>query len=192
MSVVVGNANQIRTGPGRILMAPYGVALPSTVNGVLDVALLEVGFTVEGSEVSATQTSDNVVVAERLRAIRREITGGTASFGFTFAQMSPEHLRIATNSASGAITSTATSVRFDFPKVAGSQRSSLVWESEDALERLVLARVYSTGAITIPRRKGIDYARIPVEFTVEENSSATILGGQDMSYFCDPSLLVVA
>ena len=44
-----------------------------------------------------------------------------------------------------------------------------MWESEDGKERLVFAKCFSSGPVTIPRRKSPDYASVDVEFSVEDN-----------------------
>jgi hypothetical protein len=192
MAVVEGNVDQVRTGPGRILIGPYGTPLPEDfgVSGAapaLNAALVEIGFTTEGSELSVTQESTGVEVAERIRAIRYENTSSEASYSFTMAQISPLHLQLALGG--GTITTTPNGAeKFTFPKVGGGLRFSIVWESEDGKEYLVIAKASSSGTITIPRKKSPDVAGIPVEFRIEENDDETILSGEDMIYLPHPDL----
>lgn len=170
-----GNADQVRVGPGYLFVAPWvGVTpptFPTTISGALNVAFKEVGFTVEGSELTYAQSSDGVEVAERLRPIKQIITSVEMSFEFTMAQINAKNLALATNSPSSAIVTTATETTFTWPKSGGNQRVGIVWESSDGLERLVLARCFAGGDIKIPRRKGADPAAVGVTFTVEENPS---------------------
>lgn len=171
MSTVTGNADQVRVGPGKLFIAPFGTDLPTALGATLDPAFKEVGFTTEGSALTYSQSSEGVEVAERLRPIKNVITGVEMSFEFTMAQLSPENLRLATNAPASSITVDATSqdVTFTWPKSGGTQRQSIVWVSDDDLEMLVLAKCFAGGDVTIPRRKGTEPAAVGVTFTVEEN-----------------------
>lgn len=173
MAVVTGNAEQVRVGPGVLKVAPFGTALPVTLAETPNVAFVEVGFTTEGSNLSYTQTSDGVVVAERLRPITTIITGVDMTFDFTFAQLNPDNLALAMNAGASAISETADEVVFTWPKSGGTSRVSIIWQSDDDLERLVLAKCFAGGDISIPRRKGVDPAAVGVTFTVEENSTVS-------------------
>lgn len=185
MAVVTGNEQLVRTGPGRILVGPYGTTLPTTMVATLDAALREIGFTTEGSEVEYTQNSEGITVAERLRPIRYENTTAEMLYRFAMAEISVENLALATNAdPDTAITETADTIRFDFPKTGGSNRQSVVWEADDGLERLVLVKCFSSGSITIPRRKAPDFATVPVEFRIEE-----VTGGADAYYMASPDLV---
>lgn len=170
MATVVGNAEQVRVGPGKLYVAPFETALPVTLAETLDAEFLEIGFTTEGSELTYSQESDGVEVAERLRPIKTIITGVTMEFEFTMAQFNPQNLKLATNAADDSISETAEEIVFTWPKSGGTSRVSIVWQSDDDLERLVLAKCFAGGDISIPRRKGVDPAAVGVTFTVEENS----------------------
>jgi hypothetical protein len=190
MATVTGNADQVRVGPGKLLLAPYGTPLPADLGDTLNPALVEVGFTTEGSSLTYSQTADGVEVAERLRPIKTVITAVEMTFAFTFAQLSAEHLRIATNSPTSAVTTTAGgATKFTWPKAGGTARQSIVWLSDDDLEMLVLSKCFAGGDIEIPRRKGTDPAAIGVTFTIEENSDVTIGGGADAFIITDASLV---
>lgn len=177
MPVATGDADQVRVGPGRLLIAPWtssstvAPTFPTTIAGALDAAFVEVGYTTEGSELTYSQTSDGVEVAERLRPVKQIVTAVEMTFEFTFAQINAKNLSYATNAPSSATTTTANEVTFTWPKSGGTQRVGIIWESDDGLERLVLARCFAGGDISIPRRKGADPAAIGVTFTVEENPS---------------------
>jgi hypothetical protein len=180
MALVTGDADQVRIGPGKLLLAPYGTALPADLGDTLDAAFHEVGFTTEGSALTYSQTSEGVDVAERLRPIKTVITGVEMTFEFTMAQISAENLRIATNSPSSSITTTAGgATKFTWPKSGGASRQSIVWLADDDLEMLVLSKCFAGGDVTIPRRKGVEPAAVGVTFTVEENSDSGIGGGAD-------------
>lgn len=184
MALVAGDADLVRLGPGALYVAPYGTTLPTTVDAVLDPAFREIGFTVDGSALTYSQTSDGVTVAERLRPIKSIITGVDMSFEFTMAELSPENLALAMNAPAANIVTTADQTTFKWPKAGGTSRASIVWRADDDLELLVLAKAFAGGDITIPRRKGTDPAAIGVTFTVEENS-----GGDDAYLIFDSSLV---
>jgi hypothetical protein len=132
-----------------------------------------------------SQTADGVEVAERLRPIKRIITGVDMTFEFTMTQLSPENLRLATNSPTSAITTTANEITFVWPKSGGVNRASLLWVADDNLEALILAKCFAAGDISIPRRKGADPAAIAVSFSVEENTA-----GNDAWQLFDPAVFV--
>lgn len=173
MATVTGNADQVRVGPGALYVAPFGSALPTTLAATLDVAFVQIGFTTEGSNLTYNQTSDSVNVAERLRPITTIITGVESTFDFTFAQLNPDNLALATNSPASSIQTTVDEVVFTWPKSGGTSRVSIVWQADDDLERLVLAKCFAGGDISIPRRKGVDPAAVGVTFTIEENSTVS-------------------
>jgi hypothetical protein len=188
--VVEGDADQVRVGPGKIYVGAFGeVSLPTTLAGVLDETALytdgyrEAGFTIEGSVVNYSQTSEGVEVAERLRPIKFIITAVEMTFEVALAQMNAENLRLATNAAADAIATTAEETVFTWPKSGGTARVSLVWVSEDGLEALVLAKAFAGGDISIPRRKGAEPTSIGITFNIEENA-----GGEDAWYIQATSL----
>lgn len=193
MAIVEGNVDQVRTGPGRILIGPFGTDLPEDFGAsgaapTLDTDLIEVGFTTEGSELEITQESTGVVVAERIRPIRYENTSSEAAYRFTMAQINTANLKLALGG--GTISTTTNGAeKFTFPKVGGGLRFSIVWESDDGKEYLVIAKASASGTITIPRRKSPDFAGVPVEFRIEENSDDSILSGEDMIYLAHPDLV---
>ncbi len=182
--LVEGNADQVRIGPGKIYVGPFGdVTLPTTLAAATADATLitdgwrEAGFTIEGSVVNYTQTS------ERLRPIKFIITAVEMTFEITLAQMNPENLRLATNSPASSITSTVDEIKFVWPKSGGTSRVSILWVSDDGLEALALAKCFAGGDISIPRRKGADPTAIGVTFNIEENA-----GGDDAWYIIDADL----
>lgn len=186
-----GNSDQVRTGPGQLLAAPYGTACPVHIVDLLtlDAAWRDLGFTTGGSTLTYAQTKEGVVVAERLRPIRSQITGSTMTETFDLAQLNVENLRLATNSPSSAIVTSTNDTMFIWPKEGGSSRFSLLWVAEDLLEAQVLVKCFAGGTITIPRTKGVTPASIAIEFDIEENSDSSIAGGRDAYNIFDNDLL---
>jgi hypothetical protein len=178
---VVGNGELVRIGPGKLWVAPFGTALPTALADAPNAAFREVGFTTEGSVVNYSQTSDGVEVAERLRPIKSIITGVELTFEVTLAQLSMDNLALAMNAGPTAITETANERIFVWPKSGGTSRVSMIWQSDDNLEREVLVKCFAGGDIAIPRRKGVEPAALNITFTVEENSTVEVtIDGDDL------------
>jgi hypothetical protein len=182
---VVGNSELVRIGPGKLWVAPYGTALPTALDDPPNAAFREVGFTTEGSVTNYEQTSEGVEVAERLRAIKSIITGVELTFEVTLAQLSMENLALAMNAPATAIKTTAEEKIFTFPKAGGTARVSLIWQSDDNLERQVAVKCFAGGSISIPRRKGVEPAAVNIVFTIEENSTQEVLGVNDDTDYPD-------
>lgn len=75
----------------------------------------------------------------------------------------------ATATASGlSFTITGRNGSFYTPPQVGSEvRRMLGWDADDATERIVWRQVIQAGTAAVPRRKGADYAKLPMEFAVE-------------------------
>jgi hypothetical protein len=178
---VVGNGDLVRIGPGKLWVAPFGTALPADLASAPNAAFVEVGFTTEGSVVNYTQASEQVEVAERLRGIKSIITSVEMTFEVTFAQLSMANLALAMNAGPESIKETTTERIFIWPKSGGTSRVSMIWQSDDNLEREVLVKCFAGGDIAIPRRKGVEPAALNVTFTIEENSTVEVtLDGDDV------------
>jgi hypothetical protein len=176
-----GNSDQVRVGPGQLLVAPYGTVCPTHLADLatLDAAWRDVGFTTGGSTLTYAQTTGAISVAERLRPLKHVVTDVAMTMAFDMAQVNVENLRLATNSPTSAVVTQTDETLFVWPKEGGSQRFSILWVAVDALEAQVLVKCFGGGTITIPRQKGTTPASIAVSFDVEENSDATIAGGRD-------------
>lgn len=78
---------------------------------------------------------------------------------------------------SAAATATASGLSFTIagrngsfytpPQVGAEIRHMLGWDSDDGTERVVWRQAIQAGGLAVPRRKGADYARLPMEFAVE-------------------------
>lgn len=190
---ITGNANQVRVGPGKIYVAGWTdpttpPTLPTDLTSDLADDFREAGFTVDGSELTYSATAEQVEVAERLRGIKSIITAVEMTFVTTFAQLNPQNLALAMNAdPNEAITTAAGVTTFTWPKAGGVTRCSIVWQSDDDLERLVLAKCFASGDISIARRKGVEPAAIATTFNVEENPA-----GDDAWLMTDDALLAEA
>ena len=86
MATPVGSEPEVITGPGRLLVAPFGTALPADFDDVLDAAFVEVGFTTGGHEFTFSTERQEIKVAERLRPIRYQAGSTSAMWSFALAQ----------------------------------------------------------------------------------------------------------
>lgn len=185
MATVTGKVLQVRTGVGRIMVAPFvagGAYLPTTIGGALDVSFLEVGFTTDSQTHAISVTASPISVNERLNPIRFENTESSSTFAFTMAQINPTNIQLAMGG--GTITTSGSTVTYDWPLNPGSARFSVVYESADGLERLILAKVYPTGGVTITRGKAPAIESLPLTLSVETSGLA-----YDQRMLFDSSLL---
>jgi hypothetical protein len=173
--------------PGYLLWAPLGTAEPThTVTGgvfsddwTLTTGWVVLGATPEGHSFSWSTSTETIDVAEFLDPLKYVETGRSGSFSFALADVKMSNLKRALNGGTVTATGTgATSMATYTPAGLGaSVRCMIGWESQDHTERLIGYQCFNTGAVEIARRKGTDYARIPVEFALE-----VPVGGQPFKY----------
>ena len=177
----------LSTDPGYLLWAPPGTAEPThTVTGSVfsdDWTTVEgwvvLGATPEGHAFSWSTSTETIEVAEFLDPIKYVETGRSGSFSFALADVKMSNLKRALNGGTVTTTgSTTTTMSTYTPAGLGnSTRCMIGWESQDHTERLIGYQCFNTGSVEIARRKGTDYARIPVEFALE-----TPTGGVPFKY----------
>lgn len=156
-------------GPGKLFYAPIGTAEPTDITTALPVAWLEIGYTSEGSEISYEMSTEPVEVAESLDPLFYRTNSRSGTVNFAMAENTTRNLTLAFNGGTVTSTGTAPNVVWTYePPAPGTEvRRMLLWESEDRTERWVIRQVYQTGAVGIARRKGSEYATLPVEFAIE-------------------------
>ena len=178
----------LSTDPGYLLWAPLGTAEPThAVTGSVfsddwtAVTGWEVlGATPEGHEFSWSTATDTIEVAEFLDPIKYVETGRSGSFSFALADVKMSNLKRALNGGTVTTTGSTTTTMSKYvpAKLGESTRCMIGWESQDHTERLIGYQCFNTGSVSIARRKGTDYARIPVEFSLE-----VPVGGQPFAYY---------
>jgi hypothetical protein len=166
---------EVSTGPGVLLIAPYGTALPDELSdypATLDPDFVEVGFTTSGHEFVFSSEKQEIKVAERLRPIRYQAGSTSATWTFTMAQYSPSNIALAIPGAT-VTTTVGGAIKVTLPKTAGTNRYSLVHVSESGLVMHVLAKclLSMTGSSTFGGVDSADPTGITVEASIEENSS---------------------
>ena len=167
----------LATDPGYLLAAPLGTAEPAhAVTGSVfsdewtSVSGWRVlGATPEGHAFSWSVSTEAIEVAEFLDPIKYVETGRSGSVAFGLASVNVPNLKLALNGGTSSTTGTgATTMGTYAPAGIGqSVRTMLGWESQDRTERFVWYQCFNTGSVEVARRKGADFATIPVEFAIE-------------------------
>lgn len=156
----------ISTGPGLIYFAPLGTVEPTTRTAVWPAGWLPIGYTENGNSFNHALTIENIEVAELQLPARRVTTSRDDRFVFTMSEITLAHLELALNGGTTTADGTEGSI-FEPPDVGAEVRSMLGWDSEDGEERLIIRQALSAGNVETARRKGTDYAKLPVEFALE-------------------------
>ncbi len=168
-------SRRIRTGPGTILFAPLGTAVPAmtVAQGVFTdlwpAGWLPVGPTDSGMSENHTIDTDNVTVEESLYPIRTETTGKTTTVAFTMADWKLDNIQLVLNGANitqvGAGADMLT--KFSPPLIGAEVRVMLGWESSEGDERLIAYQAFQTGAFAPEYRKGSAKRVLAASFAVE-------------------------
>lgn len=174
------DGNQVKTGPGRLLMAPVGTALPTVASTAgkfthsFDAAWKLLGYTDEGMEVSFGKDVDPVEVAESYYRLRTVTTMMSATVGVSLASINKSNLQFALSGGTWAVSGSAgtTVSKFSPPKPGSEVRHMLAWIGQDDDEMYVFYQVFQAGEVTQARRKGADKASLAgLSFEAEVPSS---------------------
>lgn len=162
----MGTPAAVKLGPGLLYVAPVGTADPLTGSGALPSAWIALGYTEDGSEITAETTFEAVEVAEELDELRNVATKRMSSVKFNLAQMTARNLSVAFNG--GTISSPSGGfVTFDPPDLGEEERLALVWQADDGQEQWLFRKCLQVGSVTMARKKAPDKATIPCEFKCE-------------------------
>ena len=158
-------------GPGKLyvvdLLTPditdHTTALSATVLAG------EVGYTAEGSEISYSFGTDPVEVAEALDPLFNRTTSRSGSVTFAMAENTVRNLTFAFNGGKVTAYGTGASagLKYEPPEPGFEVRRKIIWVAEDNTERWLLRQTFQTGDVTVARRKGAEYATLPVTFAIE-------------------------
>ena len=167
--------------PGWLFWAPLGSTLPtntvaaSVFSDAWPAAWLPLGATVEGSTFSYETSVEAMSVAELFDPVKYATVSRTGSLAFALASYTLTNLKRALNG--GTITSTgsgATSMNsYTLPTPGSEVRSMIGWESSDSSVRLVVLQALSSGTVEMAFQKAPDFARIPMEWSMEVPSGAS-------------------
>ena len=168
----MGTPAAVKVGPGLLYVAPIGTTEPTTVSAALPSAWVPIGYTDTGSIFNSAMTYEDIEVAEELDPIRTTATKRVISVTFSMAEINAQNWNVAFNG--GTITGPTTGfVTFEPPALGSEQRLMLVWNSDDAQERLLCRRVVQVGSLAIPRGKAPAKAVIPVDFRLEKPTDSS-------------------
>lgn len=164
--------DMIAKGPGTLFYSDPGVAEPdATVAGnVFSVntwtGWSQWGITAAGSEWSIDVSSDPIQAAEYLDDLDQVMTGRVVSVKFELmritAALAVRFLNRPTPSTTGSGATKRTRVKM--PALGAELPSQVGWQATDDQERIVGLNSLQIGSLVLPRRKGADVAKMPVEF----------------------------
>jgi hypothetical protein len=165
---------QIKTGPGRILWAPLGTALPtltaasSKVTGTWT-SWVEAGATDAGLTFNTSTDSSPIKVAETPYNIRSVVTGKVGTVAFNMSHVSDVNWKLAENGGTITVTGTgATKLSVFVPPLIGAEvRVMLGFLSLDEDEAFVWPQVFNTGGLETERGAIDSKHGIPVSFDLE-------------------------
>lgn len=131
------------------------------------------GVTKDGSEFSYAVATDQITAAEYFDPLAIVTTGRTVQMKFELQIISLTGIKRMLNGGTLSTTGSGTTLLSTYtPPAPGAEvRCMLGWESQDNTERLVIEQAFQTGSLTISRKKGVDNATLPVEFTAEVPAS---------------------
>lgn len=171
----------LATDPGFLWYAPLGTAEPThavTASKFSDsltsaTGWVQLGATEEGHNFNFQTTFDTVTVAELLDPVKYVTTGRSGSIAFALSNFVMSNVKLALNGGTVTTTGTTTTTMATYtpPALGAEVRVQILWESQDATERLVCYQTINTGQVSIARRKGADNANLPVEFSLEVPAS---------------------
>lgn len=168
LPTLVRDGDQVKTGPGLILLAPLTAAFPTLVaagsiftNGFPGWTVA--GYTEEGMTVKFGRDTEDVVVAEEDYPIRSVTTSMTGVAEVTLVNINEFNIKAALNGGNWTtVTGTgATQIKKYSPPTPGNEdRLMLVHIGQDSDEILVAYQVYQSGEVSISRKKGADKASL--------------------------------
>jgi hypothetical protein len=166
-------------GPGYLLWAPLGTAIPTnTVVGSVftdawSAPWALIGITDAGSTFSYQLNTGEVDAEEYLDPLLYVSTGRSQGIAFAMANISATNFKLAVNGGVVTVTgaTTTTLSKLAPPALGAEVRIMLGWESTDATERFIGYQAFQTGQVQTARRKGTAKATIPVDYRLEQPAS---------------------
>ncbi len=170
-------------GPGALFWAPLGSALPAnTVAGsvftdawsaVSGNPWVPFGVTSQGSTFSYQLNTSDILVEEYIDPLGIAIDGRVIGISFDLAVISQVNLRAAMNGGTSTVTGTTgtTLTKYAPPALGAEVQIMIGWESQDNTERFIAYQCLQAGQLSIPRRKGVNYATLSVDYRVTQPAS---------------------
>lgn len=163
----MGTPGNVLLGPGLLYVAPIGTAEPASATATLNAAFREVGYTEDGTVVSYTINTEDILVAEEFDPVLIATTGRVGSVAFKMAENTRQNLALALNSGADA----ATTGTIEPPDPGDEVRVMVLLQTEEGA-RWLFRRCLQSGNIEMPRNKAPAKALLPVTFRLEKPTSA--------------------
>ena len=165
MVTQVGNPQEVRVGPGRLLIAPLLSVEPVDLATPWDDAWVPIGYTDAGSVFNFNAGYEDVLVAEELDPINTFQTSRSIAINFAAAQLSATNMQRAFNG--GTILTPTGLVTFEPPAAGVYTPVMLGWESSESptpFERWIFRKCIQAGNVAISRAKAPAKAQLPMSF----------------------------
>lgn len=174
MAIPVIQATKIKTGPGLILYAPIGTAIPTVTAAASKLVAtftswVEVGATDEGLTFTEATDTEDVRVAESLYAIRTVTTGKTGTVAFTISHINDLNWGLASNGGTFVVAGAGVTKTSKYtPPLAGSEvRKMLAFKSVDDDEILIWPQCFNSGGFETTRSSFSGKHMLSTSFSVE-------------------------
>lgn len=165
---IVKNPGQIKLGPGLVITADVGTAIPTFVSAASKftsafVGWSAIGYTDEGTTVTFSRESEPVEVAEETDPVKQVGTKSSAALQFAAAGINELNM---TRAFAGGVWTTvsgtgATLVRkYAPPRPENQVRHMWAHVGADLDEIFLLYQGYQSGEITVQRKKGAQKASL--------------------------------
>jgi len=128
----------------------------------------------DGATTSGSPNVTSATAAFVPADVGRRITGAGIPAGATIITRTSATAVVISANATATATGVSISILgrqgswFSPPNVGSEVRHMLGWDADDGTERIVWRRVLQAGTMTVPRRKGAEFARFTTEFALEE------------------------
>lgn len=184
-----GTKTNVKLGPGRLYKAPLGTSEPTSATASLPSADWKpIGYTEDGTEISISYTTEDVVVAEEIDPIDTVTTARTVTITVQPAESTVNNLA---TSLGGTVTRVNDAVAYEFPDPADIVAFMLVWDSDEdptsATNRRWIFRSCKPSAdVSHAKRKAPQKSLVPM--TVRANKPTA--GGSPVKIFPNASGLI--
>ncbi len=147
------DANElVVAGSGDVWVAPFGTALPTSVDGALNGNFFKLGLcTEDGLKLNSTPTIEEFKSWQSRYPTRRELTGLEAQVTFVLQQWNEQTLQTALG---GGTVSEPVSGKFKYSPVSDTEQLDIVsivadWRDGTKLYRYVIAKGQATESVEI-------------------------------------------
>lgn len=170
--------NALSYGAGYLYYAALATSFPAnTVSGSVFTDTWTgwtlLGVTKEGHTFSYQLSVDQVEVAEYLDPVANVTSGRQVGMTMELAQIHLTNVKRALNGGTLSTSGSGATLLSSYtpPAIGSEVRAMIGWESTDNTERIIFPQAFQVGNVEISRKKGADYATLPLEWRAEPDSS---------------------